>query len=73
MEFDIPSLGLMSHDTFVKACCAISDVDDPKLLDMEFVGSVLLRAAEYLESATTSLDPQDENLGCNSFGSRFFV
>ena len=63
----------MSHDTFVKACCAISDVDDPKLLDMEFVGSVLLRAAEYLESATTSLDPQDENLGCNSFGSRFFV
>lgn len=62
MEFDIPSLGLMSHDTFVKACCAISDVDDPKLLDMEFVGSVLLRAAEYLESATTSLDPQDESL-----------
>eukprot|EP00913_Durusdinium_trenchii_P000142 g128.t1 len=56
MEFDIPSLGLMSHDTFVKACCAISDVDDPKLLDMEFVGSVLLRAAEYLESLDGHLD-----------------
>ena len=49
MEFDVPSLGLMSHDAFIQACCAISDVDNPKLLDMEFVGSVLLSAAECLE------------------------
>lgn len=64
MEFDVPSLGLMSHDAFIQACCAISDVDNPKLLDMEFVGSVLLSAAECLENFTNSgRDPEDESLG----------
>jgi len=63
MEFDVPSLGLMSHDAFIQACCAISDVDNPKLLDMEFVGSVLLSAAECLENFTNSgRDPEDESL-----------
>ena len=30
LEFAVPSLGLMSHDAFVQACCAISDVDNPR-------------------------------------------
>eukprot|EP00438_Fugacium_kawagutii_P012647 Skav215602 [mRNA] locus=scaffold666:435915:440702:- [translate_table: standard] len=64
MQFTVPSLGLMSHDAFIQACCAISDVDNPKLLDMEFVGSVLLSVAECLEKfGNEGLDPEDEMLG----------
>lgn len=63
LEFTVPSLGLMSHDAFVQACCAISDVDNPRLLDMEFVGSVLLSVAECLENfANSGRDPADESL-----------
>eukprot|EP00435_Cladocopium_sp_Y103_P032052 s518_g8.t1 len=63
MEFAVPSLGLMSHDAFVQACCAISDVDNPRLLDMEFVGSVLLSVAECLENfGNSGRDPGDESL-----------
>lgn len=63
LEFAVPSLGLMSHDAFVQACCAISDVDNPRLLDMEFVGSVLLSVAECLENfGNSGRDPADESL-----------
>ncbi|CAE7386988.1 unnamed protein product [Symbiodinium natans] len=39
--FEMPSLGSMSRDALFKTCCAISDVDDPVQLDMEFVGGAL--------------------------------
>ena len=57
LSFHIPSLGRMSYKAFLKACCSISDVEKVRDLDMEFVGSVLLRTAEYLEGTS------DEHLG----------
>ncbi|CAE7249517.1 unnamed protein product, partial [Symbiodinium pilosum] len=39
--FELPSLGSMSREALFKTCCAISDVDDPSQLDMDFVGGAL--------------------------------
>ena len=59
----------MSYDAFLQACCSISDVEKVRDLDMEFVGSVLLRTAEYLEGTSRGFDPEDEHLGQYSFKS----
>ena len=41
MPFELPSLGSMSRSALFQTCCAISDVEDPAQLDMEFVGGAL--------------------------------
>ncbi|CAJ1368296.1 unnamed protein product [Effrenium voratum] len=40
-HFDMPSLGGMSQKAFIQTCCAISDVETPEQLDMEFVGALI--------------------------------
>ncbi|CAE7821393.1 Nlrc3 [Symbiodinium sp. CCMP2456] len=41
IPFELPSLGSMSRNALFQTCCAISDVDEPAQLDMEFVGGAL--------------------------------